>query len=125
MGQRSKDAAVKGARVNLRKEECAGGMRQRPINVAVKDAPIKPDVEESVVDMVEQGPRNAAVKDAPIKPDVEDCALDMGQRSSGAPVKDAPTKLRGEECAKGMEQVALSPTRPLLLDQNMRRLLQL
>ena len=38
MGHRSNDAAVKGAQILLRKEECALGMVQRSNDAAVKGA---------------------------------------------------------------------------------------
>ena len=68
---------------------------------------------------------DAAAKDVQIKLRREECALGMEQSARNAAAKDAPTKLRGEECARGMEQAALFTTRPLLLDQNSRRLPQL
>ena len=101
MEQRSNDVEVKDVQIMLRKEECVGGMGQRSSRkiAAPKDAPTKLKREESARGM-EQKSRNAAVKDATIESDVE-------------------------ECARGMEQAALFTTRPLLLDQNSRRLPQL
>ena len=40
MGQRSSDVAVKGARIKLRKEECASSMGQRSNDAELKDAQI-------------------------------------------------------------------------------------
>ena len=76
---------------------------------------------------MEQRSNDVEVKDAQIKAGVEESARGMKQRSrsSDAAVVDAPTKPLDKESVGSMEQAALFTTRPLLLDQNLRRLPQL
>ena len=97
MEQRSNDAVKKGARLLLKKEECALSMEQRG--------------------------NFAAAKGAQIKSSKEEYALGMEQRSNYAALMDARIKSSKEEYALGMEQTALQTTNLLLLDQNSIRLL--
>ena len=97
-------AAWKGAPIMLTEEDFAGGMWVQvsdPDYAVVKDALIKPFVEECALCMV-QLLDCAAGKDALIKPFVEECALCMVP--GYAEVKVAPIKPFVEECALGMVQ---------------------
>jgi hypothetical protein len=67
MEQRSNDAAVKDAQIQLRQEECALSMGQRSNDAAVMDASIKSSKEECALGMGQsRNANNAAVMDAPI-----------------------------------------------------------
>jgi hypothetical protein len=67
MEQRSNDAAVKDAQIQLRKEECARGMGQRSIDAVSMGAQIKLRKVECARNMGQGLKSNdAAVKDAPI-----------------------------------------------------------
>jgi hypothetical protein len=67
MGQSSNDAALKGAQIKLRMEECALGMEQRSNDATARDAQIKLRMEECVSSMGQKSiAKYAAVKDARI-----------------------------------------------------------
>ena len=106
MVQRRNVAAVEGAKIERRKEECVLGMGQSSNYAAVTDARITLRKEESALSM-EQRSSYATVKDVQIKLSKEECASSMELRSrteEDAALIDARIKLREEACAKGMDQ---------------------
>ena len=77
MGQRSNYAAGKDAQTKLKKNEFVSGMWQSSIDVAAKDAQVKLRMEGCASDM-EQSSNDAAMMDVQITPNVEECARDTG-----------------------------------------------
>jgi hypothetical protein len=77
MEQRSNDAALKDAQINLIEEECVKSMGHRlsTNGVELKDARIKSSMEECASDM-EQRSSCAALKVAQISPNEEEYARD-------------------------------------------------
>jgi hypothetical protein len=128
MVQRSKDAAVKDAQIELRREECARGMGQRSNDAALKDVQIMLNVEDCASSMEQRGQRgNAAAKDVQIMLSKEEYARDMvrNQVSNIAPAKDVQIMPSVEEYVEGTGQTAIHTMNLLLSDQSTRRLLQL
>jgi hypothetical protein len=80
MVQRSNDAALQGAQIKFKREECVKDMEQR------------------------LNRKDAAVKDALILSSREEYVLSMVQRSNDAALQGAQIKFKREECVKDMEQ---------------------
>lgn len=126
MGQSSNDAAMKDAQVKPRMEEYVLDTEQRRnnMNALRMDAQTMLSKEECVLGM-EQKSNDAAAKDVQSKLRKEECALGMVQRSNYVALKDVQTKPCVWECASSMEHVAMHPMNLLPLDQNLISLHQL
>jgi hypothetical protein len=132
MEQKLNDAALMGAPIKPRREECAPSMEQwlKGNCAVVKDARDKLRREECALSMGQKLNTNDAVlTDAQIKHRTEEYASSMEQKLNVAAVKDAQIKLRREECARGMVHTAILMKNQLLLHPvlgpNSKRLLLL
>ncbi len=100
-----KNALLMDAQIMQRKKECALDMVRRSNYAAVKGAPIKLREEECVLSTGQRLNENyAAVKDAQILLRKEECASGTGQRPNDAVAMDVQTKSGEVECASGTGQ---------------------
>ena len=94
---------MEGGPVKSKSEECTKSTEQRRNNASLKDVPIFPRKDESVLGM-DQNIKHAVMKDATPKSRKEVCVknMELGQKSSV--MKDTPAMPRKEGYVGGMKK---------------------